>query len=415
MSRSSQKTLPNTWQPRWLTDPRKKLTNPVKPNPAINPLDYRSSSEWKDWRWQLTHTIRSLDDLRRVPAAACWIASLADEKISQIGRVLESYQMGITPYYLSLIQSFDKSDPIFVQIVPQEPEIITTEDELDDPIGDANPELHTQPVSTITHRYPDRVLFFPNPICAVYCRFCFRKRLVGQAAFVPKPDELEAGFHYIAQHPEIREVILTGGDPLMLSDNRLIAILERLAAIGHVQILRIHTRLPVVNPFRFTPDLARRLSSVGKPVRIVTHFNHPGEITPVAVEYLDLILAQGMEVLNQTVLLRGVNADAAVLAELVNKLTDNHIQPYYLHHPDKVRGTSHFRLSIAEGRQIYNELLRRSPDRSMPQYVLDLPGGHGKIPVTDDYIRPISPGRYLAKTLTGTQREYRDSDSTSFD
>lgn len=373
-----------------------------------NPLDHQHSSEWRDWRWHLSHSVRSLDELRVIPAAATWINSIAAFEISQIEQVMTSYQMGVTPYYLSLIQSYHRTDPIFSQIIPQSAEGVTTADELEDPIGDANPVLQTQPIATITHRYKDRVLFYPNPICAVYCRFCFRKRLVGQAAFIPKPAQLEAGFRYIEQHSEIREVILTGGDPLMLSDNRLMTLLERLAAMPHVRLLRIHSRLPVVNPFRLTNDLARRLGTIGKPVRMVTHFNHPVEVTATVVEWTGHLLAQGIHVLNQSVLLKGVNASPDILEALFMNLVEGGIQPYYLHHPDKVRGTSHFRLPLETGQEIYREVLRRLPGHVVPRYVLDLPGGYGKIPVTSDYITKIAPGHYHAKALDGSERIYDD-------
>ena len=373
-----------------------------------NPLVRQRSPDWGDWRWQLSHTVRSLDELGSFQEAKTWIDSLPESEITQLATVMSSYQMGVTPYYLSLIESYDYSDPIFSQIIPQRLELITTADELEDPIGDANPELSTQPVSTITHRYRDRVLFYPIPNCAVYCRFCFRKRLVGQAAFVPKPAELEAGFHYIEHHPEIKEVILTGGDPLMLSDIRLTDILTRLSTIEHVEILRIHSRLPVVNPFRLTHDLARRLETIGKPLRIVTHFNHPAEVTATAVKWIKHLISRGINVLNQTVLLNGVNAHPDILEVLFTKLVEGGIQPYYLHHPDKVRGTSHFRMTLEAGQEIYRELLHRLPDHAVPRYVLDLPGGYGKIPVTGDTIRKIADGHYMVKTTDDLEREYED-------
>ncbi|MCF7800856.1 MAG: KamA family radical SAM protein [Candidatus Marinimicrobia bacterium] len=366
------------------------------------------SPEWNDWRWQLSHTIRSLEQMEKIPAAEAWFASLDGQTRSRLERVLGTYQMGITPYYLSLIQKFEPGDPVFAQIIPREAEATILPDELEDPIGDDNPELHTHPVRTITHRYTDRVLFHPTPICAVYCRYCFRKRLVGQAAFTPNPADIEEGVAYIAAHPEIREVIFTGGDPLILPDNRLVKIMQQVAAIEHVLLLRIHTRLPVVNPFRLTAALADGLAGLGKPVRIVTHFNHPVEVTQTAVQAIRKLIERGIPVLNQSVLLNGVNADTRTLESLLLKLVTNGIQPYYLHHSDKVRGTGHFRLSISRGREIYRELLTRLPGYAVPGYVLDIPGGYGKIPVNSDHVIPLELGKYRLISLQGVRRDYQE-------
>lgn len=364
--------------------------------------------EWEDWRWQLSHVIRTLDQMEQIPAAEAWLTSLDTPTRSRLEGVLETYQMGITPYYLSLIQNFDPGDPVFVQIIPREAEATLLPDELEDPIGDDNPELQTHPVPTITHRYADRVLFYPTPMCAVYCRYCFRKRLVGQAVFTPDPADIQKGIAYIAAHPEIREVIFTGGDPLILPDKRLLNIMEEVATIEHVTLLRIHTRLPVVNPFRLTADLAEGLAGLRKPVRIVTHFNHPVEVTLTAVQAIGRLTGRGIPVLNQSVLLHGVNADANLLESLLLKLVTNGIQPYYLHHPDKVQGSGHFRVSLSRGRRIYGELSNRLPGYALPRYVLDIPGGYGKIPVNSDHVIPLEPGKYRLISLQGVRRDYQE-------
>lgn len=373
-----------------------------------NPLSRQPFPEWQDWRWQLSRAVRSLTQFSDIPAAKGWLESLTLRERQGLDRVLNAYQMGITPYYLSLIETYDPLDPVFAQIVPRAAEETITPDELEDPIGDDNRELHTRPEQTITHRYRDRVLFHPTPMCAVYCRYCFRKRLVGQAAFTPNPTDIENGLAYIAAHPEIREVIFTGGDPLLLTDKRLVTLLQRVAVIDHISHLRIHTRLPVVNPFRISTALAEGFSSLGKPLRIVTHFNHAVEVTKTAVQAIRKLVERGIPVLNQSVLLKGVNADADCLEGLMLKLITHGIQPYYIHHPDKVRGTGHFRISVARGRDIYRELSARLPGHALPRYVLDIPGGYGKIPMDGDHVIPLGNGKYRLINLQGVQREYED-------
>jgi len=377
--------------------------------PVLEVKYAQTGPDWQDWQWQLRHSIRSVADFHRVPELAAWWESISPENRQALRLILSVHQMGVTPYYLNLIQDYSPADPIFNQIIPSVSEKTITPDELTDPIGDNNPELGTQPAPAITHRYPDRVLFHPTSLCAVYCRFCFRKQLVGQSAFSADPRIMAAGYDYIRQHGEIEEVILTGGDPLMLSDRRLCSILKRLAGIDHIQRLRIHTRLPVVNPFRLSRNFAKILQDIRKPVRIVTHFNHPREISPVALDYLANLHARGIPVLNQTVLLRSVNAGPLILRELMLKLADAGIQPYYLHHPDKVRGTSHFRLTIEEGLAIYRALRLSLPGFAVPLYVLDVPGGYGKLPVDSDAVRRQPAGGYLIRTPHGLEILYTDS------
>ncbi|MCF7796885.1 MAG: KamA family radical SAM protein [Lentisphaeria bacterium] len=384
------------------------MTNQRTNRQRENPLLAQSLPEWHDWRWQLSHAISNLTDLNTIPAAGMWLADLGEDERSRLDRVMDGYRMGITPYYLNLIRTFDSSDPIFAQIIPSKAEASLSPDELEDPIGDDNPDLNTHPVRVITHRYPDRVLFYPTPMCAVYCRYCFRKRMVGQAAYAPNPTEIAEGMAYITAHPEIREVIFTGGDPLMLPDDRLIKIMREAATIKHIRFLRIHSRLPVVNPFRLTDRLADKLASLGKSVRIVTHFNHAVEVTETAIQWINRLLEHKISVLNQSVLLNGVNADPKLLETLLLKLAEHGIQPYYLHHPDKVKGTGHFRITIARGREIYRELIQRLPGYAVPRYVLDIPGGYGKIPVDNDHVIPVAAGKYRLISPVGIEREYAD-------
>jgi lysine 2,3-aminomutase len=266
------------------------------------------------------------------------------------------------------------------QFLPDVAELTIRPEELHDPIGDT---AHS-PTKGLTHRYPDRVILAVTHACDVYCRVCFRREVVGEAAALPEAD-LEAAFAYIAAHPAIWEVILTGGDPLSLSPRRIKAIVTRLSAIPHVEIIRFHTRVPVVAPEKITPEMVAAMQGRAQSY-VVLHSNHPAEITPAARAALARIGAAGMPMLSQTVLLRGVNDDAAVLEALMREFLRNRVTPYYLHHCDLARGTSHFRTTIAEGQAIMAALRGRLSGIGVPTYVIDIPGGHGKVPIGPDYL-----------------------------
>ncbi len=289
--------------------------------------------------------------------------------------VAEKYAISITPAVLDLIDPTDPNDPIARQYVPSAAELITTPDERADPIGD----LTHSPVDGIVHRYPDRVLLKAVHVCPVYCRFCFRREMVGpQGLGTLTPDELDAAMAYIGDHPEIWEVILTGGDPLVLSPRRLRAILEKLASIAHVKVVRFHTRVPVVEPERIDAAMVEALKSSGKTTYLAVHANHPRELTPAAKAGFDMLIAGGIMLISQTVLLRGVNDRVETLAELMRGFVENRIRPYYLHHPDLAPGTGHFRVGIEEGQALVAALRGRISGLCQPTYVLDIPGGHGK-------------------------------------
>lgn len=296
--------------------------------------------------------------------------------------------MGITPYYFSLIETFDDTDPIYRQIVPTEPELHIDDSEVDDPIGDESPGRGSRPLKALVHRYPNRVLLLPTSICAVYCRFCFRKRLVGDPLHNASQQDLDEAYAYIREHPEIEEVILTGGDPLTLNDNAIITMLKTLSEITHVRFIRIHTRLPVVNPFRLNTNLGLAISQIHIPVWISSHFNHARELTPVVEGYISDWTDLGIPFLNQTVLLRGVNNDPGVLKDLFLRLIELKIRPYYLHHADLVKGTSHFRTSVEEGLGILKSLQGEIPGYALPHYVLDSPEGTGKVPLQNPVDMP---------------------------
>jgi lysine 2,3-aminomutase len=297
--------------------------------------------------------------------------------------VTRRYAMAITPDMVRIMDSADHGDPIARQFVPTANELITLPDELSDPIGDA---AHS-PVKGIVHRYPDRVLLKPLHACPVYCRFCFRREQVGPGGEALSPDELEAALDYIRGDPAIWEVILTGGDPLMLSPRRLGAILDALEAIPHVVTLRIHSRVPIVDPGRIGPDLLAVLDRQ-KPLWIAVHSNHPRELTEAAKAACRALSRAGVGLLGQTVLLRGVNDDPATLEALFRAMVAERIRPYYLHHPDLAPGTAHFRLSIEEGRAIVWALRGRLSGLAQPTYVLDIPGGAGKVPIGPNMVEP---------------------------
>lgn len=295
-------------------------------------------------------------------------------------KVMEQYAVSVTDDVMALINHDDPNDPIAAQYLPSTKELVTTPEERADPIGD---DAHS-PVKGIVHRYPDRVLLKPVHVCAVYCRFCFRREMVGPGSEMLSPVELGAALDYIRQTPEIFEVILTGGDPLILSPRRLRDIMEALNAIEHVKAIRFHTRIPVADPSRVTDDVVSALES-DKGVYIVYHTNHARELTAAVKEAARKFQRAGIPLLSQSVLLRGVNDDEKTLEELFRALVAMRIKPYYLHHPDLAPGTSHFRLTINEGRAIVKKLWGRMSGIAQPNYVLDIPGGFGKMPLADSW------------------------------
>ncbi len=298
--------------------------------------------------------------------------------------VAARYAVAITPAMAELIDRADPNDPIARQFVPDVRELETRPEERADPIGD---DVHS-PVPGIVHRYPDRVLLKATHACPVYCRFCFRREMVGpggeQALSGPK---LAAALDYISANPAIHEVIVTGGDPLVLAPRRIDEITRGLAEIPHVQVIRWHSRVPVVDPGRITPSLVEALRAPGKAVWIAVHANHVRELTDAARAALRRLAAAGFPLVSQTVLLNGVNDNAETLAELFRAFVALGVKPYYLHHADLAPGTAHFRTSIAEGQAIMRALRGRVSGLALPTYVLDVPGGFGKIPVGPDYMR----------------------------
>jgi lysine 2,3-aminomutase len=311
-------------------------------------------------------------------------AGLIDPALTPVlQRVAERYAVAVTPAVAELIDPTDPQDPIARQFLPSEAELDTAPEELADPIGD---EAHS-PVEGVVHRYPDRVLLKLTHLCATYCRFCFRRETVGPGASRPlEGSALDAAFAYIESRPEIWEVILTGGDPLVLSPRRLRDAMQRLAQIDNVKIVRLHTRLPVVDPGAVTSELIAVLACPDKAVYVAVHANHPRELTPEARCACARLVEAGIPLLSQTVLLKGVNDDVQTLGALMRTFVETRIKPYYLHHPDLAPGTSHLRVSIEEGQALMRALRGRWSGLCQPTYVLDIPGGHGKVPVGPGYL-----------------------------
>ena len=332
---------------------------------------------------------------------------VARDTLPELERVAARYAVSLTPALRDLIDPADPHDPIARQFVPDPAELQGRAEETPDPIGD---DAHS-PVEGIVHRYPDRVLLKLVHVCPVYCRFCFRREMVGptRRRSLP-PQALDAALDYVRAHPEIWEVILTGGDPLILSPRRLRDVTQRLAAIAHVKIVRVHTRVPVADPARVTPELVRALKVGGKATYVVLHANHARELTRRARGACARLIDAGIPMLSQSVLLRGVNDDAATLGALMRALVECRIKPYYLHHGDLARGTSHLRTTIAEGQALMRALHGRLSGLCQPTYVLDIPGGHGKSPIGPNYLArtAVRAGAlsYEIEDFTGCRHAY---------
>lgn len=321
--------------------------------------------------------------------------------------VARKYAVAVSPHLLSLVDPADPADPIARQFLPSLEELNTLPEELTDPIGDA---AHS-PVPGIVHRHPDRVLFKAVAVCPVYCRFCFRRESIGPSAIKEgkgntlSDHDLDAALDYIAGHPEIWEVIMTGGDPFSLSARRVADISRRLAAIDHVKVIRWHSRVPVTDPDRVNDALVAALHAAGATTFVAVHANHPREFAPAARAAIARLVDGDIPLVSQSVLLRGVNDDVDILEALMRGFVENRIKPYYLHHPDLAPGTSHFRLSIDEGLVLVEELRRRISGLAMPTYMLDLPGGFGKVPLESRNVEKTETG-WRIRDGRGTWHDY---------
>nr|WP_320049432.1 lysine 2,3-aminomutase [uncultured Desulfuromonas sp.] len=359
-------------------------------------------SKWKDWKWQMSKCIKSVDAFEQLLGI-----EFEPEHRKRVEKTVETFPLSITPYYLSLINADDyANDPVFRQAFPVPDELQVLEHEMADPLA----EDQDSPAPGITHRYPDRVLFHISNICSMYCRHCTRKRKVGDQDTVPGRQEIEAGLDYIRSNPVVRDVLLSGGDPLMLSDDSLDWILTELGKIEHVQVVRIGTRMPVVLPYRITDDLVAMLKK-HHPLWINTHFNHPREITTSSKEAVRKLADAGIPLGNQTVLLAGVNDCPRIMKALVHKLVANRVRPYYLYQCDLSEGLTHFRTPVGKGIEIMESLRGHTSGFAVPTYVVDAPGGGGKIPLNPNYLVSLSTNKVVLRNYEGVITTYKEPDS----
>ncbi len=360
-----------------------------------------SISKWKDWKWQAKNSIRSIEQFEKLTGI-----NFPEEEKKELNKTLSEFPLSITPYYASLISKENfRNDPVFKQSFVNPRELVVLNNELKDPLS----EEKDSPVEGITHRYPDRVLFHVSNICAMYCRHCTRKRKVGDTDYIPSKQQLQQGIEYIKNTPVIRDVLLSGGDPLMLSDQQLDWLLSELSKIPHVEIVRIGTRIPVVLPYRITDDLISILKKY-QPLWINTHFNHPREITSSSKEALRKLADAGFPLGNQTVLLADVNDCPRIMKNLVHKLIQNRVRPYYLYQCDLSEGLSHFRTPVGKGIEIMESLIGHTTGFAVPTYVIDAPGGGGKIPVMPNYIISWSTHKVVLRNYEGVITTYKEPD-----
>ena len=369
----------------------------------INCIDNNAtSSQWKDWKWQMRHSIKDLETFE-----ALLDVKLSDKQRKAFGKAAKKFPISITPYYLSLINTEDiENDPVFLQSVPSPLELNIVKGDMSDPLH----EDSDSPAPCVTHRYPDRVLLLVSNVCPMYCRHCTRKRKVGDEDTIPKRSAIEQGIRYIRNNPQIRDVLLSGGDPFLLPDDYLDWILSELRGIEHVEIIRIGTRTPVVLPCRITSNLVAILKK-HQPVWVNTHFNHSREITQSARNALGMLADGGVPLGNQTVLLSGINDCPRIMKALVHKLVKNRVRPYYLYQCDLSEGLSHFRTPVGKGIEILESLIGHTSGFCVPTYVIDAPVGGGKIPVIPNYLISWSTNKVVLRNYEGVITTYKEPDS----
>ena len=351
---------------------------------------------WNDWHWQVKNRVETLEDLKQY-------LTLTEEEEEGVRKTLGRLRMAITPYYLSLIDLDDPFDPIRRQAVPTAHELEAAPYEAADPLH----EDTDSPVKGLTHRYPDRVLFLVTDQCSMYCRHCTRRRFAGQTDCAVPMEQIKKCIEYIRTHEEVRDVLLSGGDALMLGDGLLEQIIAELRAIEHVEIIRIGSRTPVVCPQRITPELCSMLKKY-HPIWLNTHFNHPSEITPEAAAACARLAAAGIPLGNQTVLLAGVNDCVHVMKKLVNELAYIRVRPYYIYACDPSLGLSHFRTPVSKGIEIMEGLRGHTSGLCVPTFVVDAPGGGGKTPVMPTYLISQTPRKIVLRNFEGVITTYTE-------
>ena len=352
------------------------------------------SEQWRDWTWQLKNRLTTLDDLERY-------MTLTPEERRGVAFAGKKLALAITPYFFNLIDRDDPNCPLRKQMIPREGEMFIAQEEQLDSLG----EDEHSPVDGLVHRYPDRVLFLVTDRCAAYCRYCTRSRLVSNAQDYNFHPEYEQCLRYIESHPEVRDVLLSGGDPLLLSDRKLEHLLSRLRAIKHVEFIRIGSRIPVFLPQRITPALTEIFKRYG-PIWMSIHVNHPKEATAELRDACERLSFAGVPLGNQSVLLKGVNDDVEVMKALVHRLLRMRVRPYYLYQMDLITGGAHFQVDVRKGLEIIQALRGHTTGYAVPQYVIDAPGGGGKVPINPDYIHEITAEAITFRNYEGRILSY---------
>ena len=355
-----------------------------------------TDAEWNDWKWQVKNRIETLEDLKKY-------VKLTAEEEEGVRKTLSTLRMAITPYYLSLIDPNDPHDPVRRQCIPTALETHQAAADLLDPLH----EDEDSPTPGLTHRYPDRVLFLITDMCSMYCRHCTRRRFAGQTDNECGPDRIEKALEYIEKTESVRDVLLSGGDALMVSDKKLEYIISRLRQIPHVEIVRLGTRTPVVCPQRITPELCDMLKKY-HPVWINTHFNHPNEVTAESRRACEMLANAGIPLGNQSVLLRGVNDCVHVMKNLVHELVKMRVRPYYIYQCDLSMGLEHFRTPVSKGIEIIEGLRGHTSGFCIPTFVVDAPGGGGKTPVMPQYVISQAPGKVVLRNFEGVITTYTE-------
>ena len=364
--------------------------------------DDSCKTDWTDWKWHVRNTIKTVSGFEKALGI-----KFSDSDRKKHEMTLRKFPLAITPYYLSLIDVDDfENDPVFLQSFPSPEELKIERCDMTDPLH----EDEDSPVPGITHRYPDRVLFHISNLCSMYCRHCTRKRKVGDKDSIPSTDQLEQGIEYIRNTPQVRDVLLSGGDPFMLSDEKLDWILTKIGEIEHVEVVRIGTRMPVVLPYRITDNLVNMLKK-HHPLWINTHFNHPREVTDSSRRALTKLADAGIPLGNQSVLLAGINDCPRLIKTLNHKLVKNRVRPYYLYQCDLSEGLSHFRTPVGKGIEILESLRGHTSGFSVPTFVVDAPGGGGKIPVMPNYIVSWATNKVILRNYEGVITTYTEPDS----
>lgn len=354
------------------------------------------NEEWKDWHWQVRNRIKSVEELEKY-------VELSDKEKSDIKNVLSKFRMAITPYYLCLINPDNPNCPIKKQAIPSIYEMHIGDNDMLDPLA----EDTDSPVPGLTHRYPDRVLFLITDMCSMYCRHCTRRRFAGQHDSRMPKDRIDQAIEYISKNPEIRDVLLSGGDALLVADEVLEDIIKRLREIEHVEIIRLGTRTPVVLPQRITQDFVNMLKKY-HPIWLNTHFNHYDEITSESKHAIDLLADAGVPLGNQSVLLRGINDSVEVMKTLVQRLAYIRVRPYYIYQCDLSLGIEHFRTPVSKGIEIVEGLRGHTSGYCVPTFVVDAPGGGGKIPVMPNYVISQAPGKIVLRNYEGVISTYSE-------